>query len=284
MTTHRVTMVRTVLGACRTAVRWTALVLLLGFLGFSLAWLADGGRWVRVETPSMGQAAPVGTLLWTKPATISELKVGDIITFVRPGGDGSVTYTHRVHELTVDGTIRTKGDLPTWVDPWEVTQADLVGVVRMRWPGVGSLITMTPALISGGLAVAAVRSTLSRRYRWPATLLLGSLVLTGVLTWYRPLTNAEKLSAQVHPDVGVVATYVGVGLLPATLTTPEGARSTMAPGEVLTVHVLRTDTAGRFRVDIRPVLPWWWIGPVVGSCCAPAIIVTLRNARLPRPE
>ncbi len=53
-------------------------------------WFATGGRWLIVETPSMGRSAPVGTLLWVEP--VHDLHVGDVISF-HPPGEPKITYT-----------------------------------------------------------------------------------------------------------------------------------------------------------------------------------------------
>ena len=57
-------------------------------------WLA-GGRWFVMQTPSMGTAAPVGTLVLTRPvAKLSALQVGDVVT-CRPPAPAASYYTHR---------------------------------------------------------------------------------------------------------------------------------------------------------------------------------------------
>src|SRR6201999_6147 len=108
-----------------------------GFLVFAGGWWLDGGRWVRVETPSMGRVAPVGTLLWIKPVPFHELRVGDLITFHPPGE--AQTYSHRVYRVNADHTITTKGVIPG-PDPWRLTARDIVGRVEMRWWGAGWIV------------------------------------------------------------------------------------------------------------------------------------------------
>ena len=65
--------------------RWAAPVMVMAALLFGVGWLVSGGRWMIVETPSMGTQAPVGSLLWVSHAEISTLQAGDFITFRPPG-------------------------------------------------------------------------------------------------------------------------------------------------------------------------------------------------------
>ncbi|MBN9620796.1 MAG: S26 family signal peptidase, partial [Actinobacteria bacterium] len=137
-----------------------------GLLAFAVVWRVQGGRWERVETPSMGTVAPVGTLLWVEPVHVDQLRVGDFVTFHPPGQPG-VTYSHRVYRIYPDHTVQTKGVIPA-PDPWRLTAADLVGRVTMRWWGMGWLVQAVPILVVGGLLVGAVLSWLhwSGRPHW----------------------------------------------------------------------------------------------------------------------
>src|SRR4051794_22183811 len=136
------------------AVRWAVLAAVLGFATVCLTWRLDGGSWERVETPSMGTGAPVGTLLWVQPGDFATLEPGDFITFRAPGSSGQ-TYSHRVLARGADGRITTKGVLSS-PDPWRLGPEDVVGSVRMRWPGVGWLVAAAPLLFAGGFFTALV--------------------------------------------------------------------------------------------------------------------------------
>jgi hypothetical protein len=70
------------------AVSWAACLVVASFLVVCVVWRAEGGRWERVESPSMGTVAPVGTLLWVKPADFAALRPGDFISFRPPGTRG----------------------------------------------------------------------------------------------------------------------------------------------------------------------------------------------------
>ena len=70
-----------------------------------------------VTSPSMGAAAPVGTLLLTRPVTAGQVRVGDIIAF-HPAIEPRVSFTHRVVEVDPAGGLHTRGDLNGATDPW----------------------------------------------------------------------------------------------------------------------------------------------------------------------
>jgi hypothetical protein len=252
------------------AASWVLLAVLVSFIAFCAGWRVQGGRWERVETPSMGTVAPVGSLLWIKPVAFDSLEPGDFITFHPPGTAG-VTYSHRVYKKYADGAISTKGVIPA-PDPWRLHAADVVGEVRMTWWGIGWLVVAGPVLIIGGLIVAAIRSMLRRSWRLPATILLGSLVVTIAITWYRPFINAQQLAfAQSAHGGGADATYVGTGLLPIRLEAANGPYVDLSDGEVGTVHVTSADPHGSLQIDLKPAIPlWWWIA-LVGVCFLPAL-------------
>jgi hypothetical protein len=264
------------------AASWALLAVLVCFIAFCALWRVQGGRWERVETPSMGRVAPVGSLLWVKPVAFDSLEPGDFITF-RPPGTTDGTYSHRVYKRYTDGTISTKGVIPA-PDPWRLHADDVVGEVRMMWWGAGWLVVAGPMLIIGGLIVAAVRAMLRRSWRLPATILLGSLAVTIAITWYRPFINAQQLAfAQSAHGGGADATYVGTGLLPIRLQAENGPHVDLSDGEVGSVHVTSADAGGSLRIDLKPAIPmWWWIA-LVGICFVPALY-SLIIGLPPRPE
>jgi hypothetical protein len=256
---------------------WATIALLVGFIAFCGVWRLQGGRWMRVETPSMGQTAPVGTLLWIKPVPFDSLKVGDFITF-HPPGHGTTTYSHRVYRVNPDHTITTKGVIPA-PDPWRLTSADVVGEVQMRWWGAGWLVAAAPILIVGFFVVAAIRTAVARAWKLPATILLASFVVTIAIVWLRPFVNAQQLAFAPDSHGGAVATYVGTGLLPIRLRahggdtqgSSLGSSVVMRDGQLGTIRVTRPDAQHKLRVDLGPAVPWWvWAGIVV-VCFLPAL-------------
>ncbi|MEV5002014.1 hypothetical protein [Nocardioides sp. LML1-1-1.1] len=243
-------------------------------LGGCLGWRADGGTWVHVESPSMGTAAPVGSLLWVGHVDPDRLRPGDFITFRAPTGG---TYSHRVLTRHDDGTLATKGDLPG-PDPWRTDPADVVGEVRATWPGVGWLVVAAPLLLPGLALVLLARGLVRRDRRLPVTMVLGAVVVSVVLAVYRPLLGAEQV-AFVPAGAGARATYVGTGLLPVRLHAEEagGESVVLRAGEVGSVHVRSAGADGDFRVGLAPDLPrWWWLAVVLG-CLTPAAVVAARG-------
>lgn len=110
-----------------------------------------------VLTPSMEPELPVGSLLFIKPASYQEIRIGDDITFVR---DESLTLvTHRVTEkddstqrITTKGLANTAADAPTAYE-------NVVGKVVFHIPLVGYIVIWT-ANTSGkiicGIVIAAL--------------------------------------------------------------------------------------------------------------------------------
>lgn len=250
-------------------VAWTTLALLAAFLLLSLLWRAGGGRWERVESPSMGTVAPVGTLLWVEPVEFASLRPGDFISFQPPGRHGLV-YSHRVLRRYADGTISTRGVIPG-PDPWRLHAADVIGRVRMRWWGAGWLVAGAPILLAGGLVVGAACLALRRPLRAPAAVLLGSVVITAAITWLHPFVGAEQIAFAPTSGGGADATYVGTGLLPVRLQAFGGPHVDLHAGQVGTVHVSTPDQGGRLSVSLRPAVPMWWWAVLVGVCFVPAL-------------
>ncbi|MGA8256533.1 MAG: S26 family signal peptidase [Nocardioides sp.] len=250
-------------------------VIALALLG-AMAWRADGGHWERVETPSMGSAAPVGTLLWVKPVAFDRLAVGDIVTFRAPGVPGTVS--HRIRAVNSDLTISTAGDL-SGNDPWRIGPDDVVGRVTHEWQGVGWLVSSAPILLLGGGMLGLVVRFASRpRWRLPVTIVGTSVVLCVVIVTQRPLVRAEQVSF-VAAEAGAQATYVATGLLPIKLSSPSGDHVELAAGHVGTVMSRTPDESGSYSVDITAHLPrgWWLL--VVLACFVPALGASLADRR-----
>lgn len=108
------------------------------------------------EVPSVGSRVPMivltdsmypeiesGDLIICKRKAPEEVKVGDIICFFDPAGNGTSTVTHRVVEITTDenGGLAwvTKGDANNAEDQAKVPADQLVGVYSIRIAGVGNV-------------------------------------------------------------------------------------------------------------------------------------------------
>ena len=95
-----------------------------------------------VLTDSMYPAIESGDLIICHTADAQEIKVGDVISFFDPAGNGTSIVTHRVLEIVQeDGTIkfRTKGDYNNTEDKMLVPGDSLVGVYKSRIAGAGNI-------------------------------------------------------------------------------------------------------------------------------------------------
>lgn len=262
---------------------WLAAGLVLCALGSAAAWRLTGGHWERVETPSMGTVAPVGTLLWVQPVEFTNLHVGDFITF-HPPGHHDLTYSHRVYSLNVDGTVSTKGVL-TAPDPWRLKPHDMVGKVVARWWGVGWLVRAAPLLVVGGLLLFGLCwKAVATSWRLPVGIVGTAVLFCMVIVIYQPLVRAEQLSFAPAKG-GARATYVSTGLLPLRLQAEHGGGVDLRDGDAGAVLATHPNSRGRYLVHLHPHLPLsWWIALAV-CCFAPALwtlIVGLPPEKEPR--
>jgi hypothetical protein len=270
----------------RRAAAWCGVAVLIAFTVALIGFRMQGGRWVRVETASMGTEAPVGTLLWIRPTDFDSLRPGDLITF-HPPGRHDLTYSHLVHTVNADGTLSTQGRI-TAPDPWKIAPEDLIGKVVMRWPGAGWVLLAAPVLVPGALLVLLlVRRIRDRDLRLPVAVVGGALVVVVALVAYRPLTQAEQLSF-VPVDQGARATYVSTGLLPLRLTARGADPVILRDGQVGSVVARKQPHAeghSRFAVTLHPHIPFGWWVALVGLCFAPALTRPLSQlVRQPRPR
>ena len=82
-----------------------------------------------VLTDSMYPEIESGDLIFIKSEKAENVKVGDVISFFDPDGNGTSVVTHRVVEIVNDGGLRfrTKGDANNTEDPSLVPAGNLVG-------------------------------------------------------------------------------------------------------------------------------------------------------------
>ena len=263
-----------------TALVRSAIALMLVGTAVLVGWRVHGGSWVRVESPSLGTTAPVGSLLWVGPVGFEDVRVGDLVTFHPPGSEQ--TYSHLVTAVNDDGTLSTQGRL-TAPDPWRVTADQVVGRTVLVWPAVGWLVAAAPLLAGGGLLVwLLLRFVRDVTLRPPLALLGAAVVITAAVVVYRPLLGAQQLSFTPE-DGAATATYVGTGLLPVRLSTPQGDSVVLRPGHVGTVTTTGSAVTptgdAEFSVALGPAVPavWWWC--LVLTCFVPAAADTWRTAR-----
>jgi signal peptidase len=102
---------------CAACLGLAGLVLLPGLLGYE--------RYV-ITSGSMTGAYDRGSVVFDRVVPVSELSVGDVITYTPPSAAGSDgMLTHRIVAISTDGFGRpvftTKGDANEVADPWTFT-------------------------------------------------------------------------------------------------------------------------------------------------------------------
>lgn len=107
-----------------------------------------------VLTDSMWPEISSGDLIIAKKIDPKEVKVGDVISFFDPAGNGTSVVTHRVIEIVEDKgetKWRTRGDNNNTEDKVLVPFENLVGIWQgTRIPGAGNVamfLQTTPGLI-----------------------------------------------------------------------------------------------------------------------------------------
>ena len=106
-----------------------------------------------VLTDSMYPVIESGDLIICHTLEAEDVKVGDVITFYDPMGNGTSVVTHRVLEISEkDGRPQfvTKGDNNNVEDQVPVDAEDLIGIYQKRIPKAGNVamfMQTTPGLI-----------------------------------------------------------------------------------------------------------------------------------------
>ena len=107
-----------------------------------------------VLTDSMLPEISSGDLIIVQQTDPAEVKVGDVISFFDPAGNGTSVVTHRVIELVTENGVtkwRTRGDNNNTEDRELVPMGNLVGVWQgTRVAGAGNVamfLQSTPGLI-----------------------------------------------------------------------------------------------------------------------------------------
>src|SRR5918994_5872947 len=114
--------------ARRLARACSALVLAAGLLFGLLLVLPAALGWQRyvITSGSMTGSYDRGSVVFDEVVPVSELRVGDVITYTPPPGAGpSGKITHRIESIGSDQLgqplFRTKGDANEAADPWTFT-------------------------------------------------------------------------------------------------------------------------------------------------------------------
>jgi signal peptidase I len=256
-------------GARRLA---AALVAALVLLALFVAW-QSGWRSHAMTTPSMGVAAPVGSLIVSEPVKTSQIHLGQIIVF-HPPGEPSVTYAHRVYAVVREGSVellRTKGDINATPDGWILGQRDLVGRVAIAIPDAGFLVEMLPLGLVGLFVMLLVTSGLSPHTRGPARNAGAALVVCALLLHFHPLERVVLLQARATHGQAV-ATIVPTGVLPLRVSINGGSHADVVAGQVATLHLAAARKRGAFSIATSVHLHggWWllivaWLSPILAA-------------------
>jgi len=127
-----------------------------------------GGSALTVLTSSMAPAYPPGTLIVTRPTSVDDIRVGDVLTYQIESGKPAV-ISHRVttRSISTDGdtTFVTKGDNNAVADPDAVQAAQVKGTL---WYAIPMLGWVNNALSgeSRGILVPAVAGSLFAYAAW----------------------------------------------------------------------------------------------------------------------
>lgn len=271
------------LSGISTVAALSGLLVCLLLLTAGVAWRLDGGRWAIIETPSMGVAAPVGTLILTRPTLLEELRVGDIVTY-RPRNLPDSLITHRVVAVLADGALQVRGDINGAIDPFPVTQDDLVGQVVAHYRGLGWLVRALPTLLLG-LVVLLIGSALYVPQRWRSSVrILGTSLLVAVTSLIvRPFVHPVLVSVAATPD-GALATVVSGGLLPTRVTGLPGHHVDLHTGQLGTVLVAADRAGGPIMVNGAPNLHGWWLAAMVAVCLIPLLWTTIIGLSPDQPD
>lgn len=233
------------------------LVVVATSLGFLLAGVS-GLKWFTVETPSMGQAAPRGSLVVTEPVAFNQLVVGDIISF-HPPTSPTQTYTHRIAAITANGVV-TKGDINGSVDGWNLHSKDLIGRATLILPAAGWLLKILPLLGVGLLLVWALSLLVPNRQARGSLRLFGSsMVFTYAITMVRPFSNFEVVDSLPSPlgKNQVDYTVVNTGILPMAFKSSDGSSIVLNDGQVGVVHATVNPSANFVDLGAHLSLQPW---------------------------
>ncbi|WP_051265026.1 signal peptidase I [Nakamurella lactea] len=182
-------------------VTWTFVI--LGFLGVLVAGLAfwqAGYRPYVVHTGSMAPTYRPGDLVIDRPAARS-YQVGEVITF-RYSADPNALVTHRVTEVTANGSIHTKGDANRTADSWTIRPGLVVGSVATSIPRLGYVVVFLQQPTGlAALLVAAIAAYLLWGLFFPPAPTTSALFAPA-----GPSTNAARIAPKAVPAVAASPT------------------------------------------------------------------------------
>lgn len=247
----------------RVTVIWAVTAIFLFLALFLVTFWAQGGRYFAVETPSMGQAAPVGSMVFSLPTPFSRLVVGDIISF-HPPTSPSETYTHRIVAISSTG-VTTRGDNNGIADPWRVTSPFMIGRVAFVGFGVGWLTRCIPLLTLGFALVWFITRYLRSPTRRSAFRIGGyAFVFAMTVAIVRPFVRMLLLTATAAHG-RAHANLVSTGILPIRVTAVGGTFVDLLSGQKGAVSVATVAKAHyQIGADLN-LTPLGWI--LFFACC-----------------
>ena len=257
----------------KTSVWVIAALSLLSLASVLVLYLA-GFRFFTIATPSMGETAPVGTLIVTQPQ--QSYNQNDIISFYRSGS----VYTHRLVKVNDDNSYTTKGDLNAAEDSLPVANRDVIGKAVVVAPVWGWVWRAAPILLIGWIIVYLISciKRLRERWRWPVRIIGGTLVVILATLILNPWLRADMLSIATHQKDDVHLHIVNTGIFP--IRDDNGER--VYPGQTAIVRATETDSQGRYVYVPRPSLGTAGVVFALLWCLLPLFIALL--VKLPPPE
>ena len=253
---------------------WVITALSLLSLGSVLVLHLAGFRFFTIATPSMGETAPVGTLIVTQPQ--QSYNKDDIITFYRSGS----AYTHRLTKVNDDHSYTTKGDLNAAEDSLSVANRDVIGKAVVIAPVWGWVWRAAPILLIGWIIVYLISCIRRIRddWRWPVRIIGGTLVVILATLILNPWLRADMLSIATHQKNDVQLHIVNTGIFP--IRDDDGNR--VYTGQTATVRATETDSQGRYIYVPRPSLGPTGVVFALLWCLMPLFIALI--VKLPPPE
>lgn len=253
-----------------TLIAWTVAVVSALLLAAAVLFLSSGGRWFVVETPSMGQAAPVGTLVLDLPVEISTLHVGDVVSYETAANPG-VVYTHRIIGIDADGGLHTRGDVNGATDPWTLTQENVVGAPVLLVPHLGWLFRAAPILLIGTLVIWTLTSVFTERVTRTCLRIAGSALTVSYAAFVlKPFVNVTTITNTATPS-GVQATVVSSGIFPVRVDAHGGNTVHLVDGQVGRVVIDHLTRNGQYQltsnIDLDPA--GWAL--LIALCLVPLV-------------
>ncbi|TDN42434.1 signal peptidase I [Curtobacterium flaccumfaciens] len=254
-----------------TVLAWSVALVAAVLLTAAVLFLSAGGRWFVVETPSMGEAAPVGTLVLDLPVDVATLHVGDVVSFETAANRG-VVYTHRITAVDADGGLHTRGDVNGATDPWTLTQDDVIGTPALLVPHLGWLFRAAPLLLIGTLVIWTLTSVFTDRVTRSCLRIAGAALTVSYAAFVlKPFVNVTTITNTSSPS-GVEATIVSSGMFPVRVEA-QGADSVhLVDGQVgrMVIHELTAN--GHYQltsnIDLGPI--GWSL--LIAACLVPLVL------------